>query len=333
MPADSRKLPWLIVCLLILMIALQRFEPMIRGALAGPPPIPKIPAEINVNHPLATADSPAAKPGNGAFNFVVFGDNRPLNETGRQPKVLSRIVKEINLLSPRFSVHVGDSIYGSSDPKMVMKQYMEFAKTARLNAPMHLVMGNHEITDSGSDLLFKRMLKRKNLYYSFTYGASYFAVLDSEAPGQTSKIAGEQLEWLKQDLRANRDKAHRFIFVHQPLFPVGSHRGDSLDRYPKDRRKLIEMLKENRVDAVFAGHEHLYNKSVVEGITEYICGGSGAPMGKSVWGTGKFPHYLLVMVNGADVNVAVIKPGGIEDSDFIARQLAEHREMQEAGSD
>ena len=271
--------------------------------------------------------SAAPADGVSSFSFVVFGDNRPSLPGRRQPKVLSRIIDEINLLRPAFAVHVGDTIYGES-PRTAEKEYADFLRVAgRLKARLYLAVGNHEVRGSDTEALFKRLLERETLYYSFNYGNSHFAVLDSEVAGQRGRITGSQLEWLKEDLHANRHKAHKFVFVHRPLFPVDGHIGSSLDQYPGDRARLITLLKAYNVDTVFAGHEHLYNKAVVDGLTEYICGGSGAPMYASLVGTGRFHHFLLVSVRGEDVTVAVIKPGNIEDSDVIIDEMAKRKRL------
>jgi 3',5'-cyclic AMP phosphodiesterase CpdA len=265
---------------------------------------------------LAVTSANARPAAAGArFTFAVLGDNRPGNEN---MDILRRIVGELNVLRPRFAMHTGDIVYGSDDPAELQKQIQGFAAiVGKLHMPLYIAAGNHEIGNTKTnEALIKRLLGRDSLYYSINYGNSYFAVLDSEIPGQTSKITGEQLKWLARDMEKNRARVHKFVFVHRPLFPVDGHIGDSLDQYPKDRAKLIALLKQYHVDAVFAGHEHLYDKSIVNGITEYITGGAGAPLYPSLKGTGFFFNYLLVTVNGAKVTVDVRQPGSTTDTDL-----------------
>ena len=55
--------------------------------------------------------------------------------------------------------------------------------------------------------------------------------------------------------------------------------GDSLDKYPKERDRLAGALCEVQGRCmVFTGHEHLYQRKTVDGITHVITGGGGAPM-------------------------------------------------------
>jgi 3',5'-cyclic AMP phosphodiesterase CpdA len=282
-----RKLILILICVLALALAAAYFL---------------IPPKIGAATPKVSTPS-----SDSAFTFVVFGDSRPGNE---KMDVLQQIIREVNLLNPKFALHTGDIVFGSNDPNVLEGQYRKFWEVAsKLKMPLHIAGGNHEIGGSrANEAEMKRQLGEPQLYYSFTYGNSYFAALDSEIIGQTSKITGAQLAWLTSDLQKNNGKAHKFVFVHRPLFPVDGHIGDSLDEYPADRAKLIAVLKKYKVDAVFSGHEHLYNKSVTNGITEYITGGAGAPIYPSLLGTGSFYHYLVVKVNGKDVKVSVVKP-------------------------
>jgi 3',5'-cyclic AMP phosphodiesterase CpdA len=255
------------------------------------------------------------------FTFAVLGDSRPGDQN---MATLRGIVRELNLLRPRFAVHTGDIIAGSGDTAVLENQFKGYESiVGKLDMPLYVAVGNHEIGSSKpSETVIKRLLKRDRFYYSLSYGNSYFAILDSEIPGQSGKITGEQLRWLEQDLEKNKAAAHKFVFVHRPFFPVDGHIGSSLDQYPQDRAKVTALLKKYRIDAVFSGHEHLYNKSVVNGITEYITGGAGAPLYPSLKGTPLFHHYLLVTVDGARVTVAVIRPGSIMNSDLTDYKAA-----------
>ncbi|MDO8587812.1 MAG: metallophosphoesterase [Armatimonadota bacterium] len=265
--------------------------------------------------------SPSGGVNGESFSFAVFGDSRPGSQN---LEVLKQIVSELNALGPRFVLHTGDFVGGSKNSAVVEQQYEKFRGVVKdLKAPLHLAIGNHEIVGSReNEALFKRLLNKPRLYYSFSYGNCYFAVLDSEVPGETSRITGSQLAWLEEDLRKNANVTHKFVVVHRPFFPVDGHIGQSLDEYPEDRAKLIALLKRFKVDAVFSGHEHLYNKSVTDGLTEYITGGGGAPLYPSLLGTGSFHHYLLVNVNGKQVSVSVIKPGNVLSADYASRSEA-----------
>ena len=112
-------------------------------------------------------------------------------------------------------------------------------------------------------------------YYSFNRGAYHIILLDSEVPGESGRIAGRQLQWLKADLASHRQALLTFVAVHEPLFPVDGHRGESLDQHPKERDALHQLFMEEGVDCVFSGHEHLFHRQQIGGVDYVINGGAG----------------------------------------------------------
>jgi len=302
--AEARKRPWLAIITLAFALAFAYVVLLIpdaalrRGGSPGG----------------GQADAEAAQRGGSSnskpFTFVVLGDSQPAGSHEPIPKVFSVIVDEVNALKPAFVVQLGDRIHGMGDTAAMERQFEDYMAVAgRLTMPVYMAVGNHEIDDSrDNEALFRRLLKRPNLYYSFTYGNSCFAVLNTEIVGESARIAGAQFEWLRKDLARNVAKTHRFVFMHRPLFPVDGHIGRCLDKHPNDRARFIALLTANGVKNVFAGHEHLYNKTEIGGLTEYITGGCGAPIYPSIVGTGMYHHYLVVKVAGKKVTVTVVKP-------------------------
>lgn len=244
----------------------------------------------------------------GAFKFAVIGDNRPANANLPQPRRFAKMIKEIDASNPAFAVNVGDCIYGSGDVDTMKTQYGKYADLLKstLRAKMYLTIGNHEISGSQANQdFFKKELGR--LYYSFDYGNSHFVVLDSDVVGEASRITGAQLEWLRKDLGDSK-AANKFVFVHQPLYPVDGHIGSSQDRYPKQRDALHSLFMRMRVNTVFVGHEHLFNEQVRNGVRYIISGGGGAPTYPALNGEGDFYHYIIVTVDGRDIQMTLMKP-------------------------
>ena len=242
---------------------------------------------------VAPGDRPQAK---APFTFVVIGDTRPGRpiKPGDPASVSAdylRNIKFINKLEPSFVVNLGDMIrgYNSHNVPLLKRQWHEFDKSvARLDCPLYMVMGNH---DAWNPQAFKLYEKRYGTpYYSFAYKGARFFVLSSEVPGERNRITGKQLEWLKIQLEKYRGATHKFIFLHKPLWL--KYRPYYSSEWGKNIQPL---LREYRVDAVFAGHEHFYEPFKIDGIPYFISGGGGAELDK--WPkVGAFFHFLKVSV-------------------------------------
>ncbi len=244
----------------------------------------------------------------GSFSFAVLGDNQSGGDEYRE------LVKRVMEHTPDFIINTGDMV--SSARRVFWADFWE--KSDLITVPYFLTVGNHDVNDEKSEKLYKEQvdLPGNELYYSFTVDDSLFIVLDSNIPGQDRKITGEQYKWLEKVLQTSSQK-HKFIFVHHPLYPErggGHHYGGSLDKYPKERNRLQRLFAKYGVTIVFTGHEHLYLRKVIDGVTEIITGGGGAALypGEK---KGGFHHFLLITVDLDSVKGEVIDINGkVEDS-------------------
>jgi 3',5'-cyclic AMP phosphodiesterase CpdA len=242
----------------------------------------------------------------GKFTFIVIGDNRSGDETYR--KLVSLIAER----KPDFVVNIGDMINKPGDRKE-WANFWELSKP--ITATYFLTVGNHDVHAEApqSEKVYRQQvdLPGNELYYSFTAGNSLCIVLDSYIAGEEKKITGEQLAWLEGVL-ANPGRRHVFVFLHHPLYTdpaKGHHINDSLDKYPESRDRLEALLKRANVDAVFAGHEHYYQRRTVDGIMHIITGGGGAPMYDREE-DGGFYHFVRVTVDGDRVSGETVDVNG-----------------------
>lgn len=242
----------------------------------------------------------------GKFSFVVIGDNRSGDDTYK--KIVSMIMER----KPDFVVNTGDMIATPGD----IKEWTKFWEMSKpITVPYFLTVGNHDAHPKVplSEKKYKEEvdLPGNELYYSFVAGNSLFIILDSYLDDQEKKITGVQLKWLEGVLAASRQK-HKFVFLHHPLYTdlgKGHHAHDSIDKYPDTRDRLEAFFAKSKVDAVFAGHEHYYERRTVDGIIHIITGGGGAPIyDKEEYGG--FNHFVQVTVDGDKVSAEVMDING-----------------------
>lgn len=108
----------------------------------------------------------------------------------------------------------------------------------------------------------------KDPLYSFTYGNAKFIALDwikvSESP--------ERLEWLEKELKEAQGM-HIFVFKHRPYYTVGHKSYNDVEGKPTVATKLFTKYK---VDAVFSGHDHIYYRTIRDGVNYIVSAGAGA---------------------------------------------------------
>jgi 3',5'-cyclic AMP phosphodiesterase CpdA len=173
-----------------------------------------------------------------------------------------RIVEDENI---KVIIHAGDAIHTPGKTS----QWLKFFEITGDGKTLHLAPGNHDIKGKKSLAAYLKFFPE--LYYSFTDEDTLFVILNTEIPGEESMITGKQLAWLKTELQ--RPFRYKFVFIHQPLFPVVLMHG--LDRYKTERDRLHRLFVQNNVSLVVSGHDHIYNRDINDGIIYIIAAGSG----------------------------------------------------------
>ena len=90
----------------------------------------------------------------------------------------------------------------------------------------------------------------------------------------------------------------------------------------KETPTLVPLFEKYNVQAVFAGHDHNYQRHVKNGIQYIVTGGGGAPLAKAEPGlpgltvkVESVEHYVTVKVEGKQAHVeAVALDGRVIDS-------------------
>jgi predicted phosphodiesterase len=244
----------------------------------------------------------------GPFTFVVLGDNRSGD------RIYQNLIAMAMSRRPDFVVNTGDLIVRPGN----REQWKKFWQiSSKIQVPYFAVVGNHDVDDKKSETVWKEEvdLPGSELYYSWVVGKSLFVVLDAYEPEHDLRIEARQLDWLTKTLDPKKYE-HQFVFVHPPLYlnRGATNYGNSLDKYAEERDRLQRLFKEKKVDAVFMGHEHAYEKRLVDGVWHIITGGGGAPIYDK-----SYCHFVIVNVDGPRVETKVIDKEGVMRDEFRIR--------------
>ena len=169
---------------------------------------------------------------------------------------------------------LGDNAYSDGGEWEHTHHFFEVYDEINARAPVMPTMGNHE--GHSSDLMegtgpyydaFELPTKGESggvpsghpSYYSFDFGDIHFVSIDSEnhVPYNDDKL----FDWLERDLEAAQDASWRVAYFHHPPYSKGSHDSDDEWGLYKMRERLVPLLEEKRVDLVFTGHSHCYERS------------------------------------------------------------------------
>jgi 3',5'-cyclic AMP phosphodiesterase CpdA len=211
--------------------------------------------------------TPAAE--GASFDFVVFGDTRTRHELHQ------KIVDAIDKLEPDFVLHTGDLVIDGYDSAQ-WPIFFNIERNLLRKTAFYPVLGNHE----RNNRRFHEFFDITTPYYSYNWGSAHFVVLNSDlgnvALSATAKdnFWAEQQRWLEDDLAKASKSEFRFVTLHHPPFTaVKSRQAEN-----KPVLALVPIFEKYKVNAVFAGHDHNYQRHVNNGITYIITGGGGAPL-------------------------------------------------------
>jgi hypothetical protein len=279
-----------------------------------------------------------------SFRFVVMGDSQgdsidnQINE--RRFRQLLEGIKGSSTGSS-FMLFAGDMVWGEGNIKRPLARWKDIVDDYYPIKKVYPAMGNHEHDETAFSSAFSYLPNnqlpgyQRTVYY-FDYGNSRFIVLNTDRTDVKHRyiLADEQLAWLEKTLKASR-KTHNFVMMHVPAYPIGSHYRESLDANPKQRDAFWQLVDDYAVTAVFNGHEHNYNRRVVDDsfgnyrneTLQLTLGGAGGELSRSmrddknvVVGPDAVYHYMFVDVKGDTANFTVYDINDKEIDSFTVTQ-------------
>lgn len=229
---------------------------------------------------------------------MVIGDR-----TGSaRPEVFRKVMSEAKLVAPEIVASVGDIIEGYSDDPAILEAQWDTmqAELASSGAKVWIAPGNHDITDSAAEAVYRRRVGEPNRV--FRHKSATFIFFDNSRWSSPAELPPGQWRWLAAELGRARKAPQLFVLMHRPYWRYALERGT--------RDSLHALFVKSGVDAVFTGHDHFYCRHRQDGIDYFSVGPSGSRT-KVVDDreAGAFQNYIVLRTMAGTTAYELREPG------------------------
>lgn len=239
-------------------------------------------AVIAAVFPVLAAPPPVARPSGARTTNLTLVTFACIGDFGSDSPGNRNVATFIRSWNPQFIITVGDNNYPSGSAATIDRHIGQhyypyihpyagrYGLGARTNR-FFPSLGNHDwLTDNAAPHLAYFTLPENERYYSFVRGPVHLFCVDSDAREPDGVTPGSpQGRWLEKGLTESTSVWKVVYFHHAPYssgFLHGSHTNESTHmRWP---------FKEWGASVVLAGHDHIYERIEVDGLT-YIVNGLG----------------------------------------------------------
>ncbi len=206
------------------------------------------------------------------MTFLVYGDDRTDDDAH------AAVVRAMMQVPSLFLVQTGDMVADGGSAKD-WQRFFDIERPLLRERPLFAAIGNHELFDDAAGGNFARYLGFSDAagatrpYGTVRVGNARFFFLN----GMHGWDSGEERHWLERELgRADGESGlvWRFAVVHQGPWSAGPH-GPNVQLV---EARVPELLASHKVDLLFAGHDHLYERGDAGLLKYLISGGGGAPL-------------------------------------------------------
>ncbi|MEQ9287938.1 MAG: FN3 domain-containing metallophosphoesterase family protein [Cyclobacteriaceae bacterium] len=192
-----------------------------------------------------------------------------LTDVHEQPDKVGALLEDTDFESTDFVIMDGDFMNDFNEEKNLFEGSIDtltqiFAK----ELPLYIVRGNHETRGVMGHLLKDYFhFPDGKYYYTFSYGDTFFIVLDSGEDKADSDIEysglvdfdayrTKEAEWLNRVVNSEqyRKARHRIVFSHIPPYGGGQWHGDI-----EMQNKFVPILNKAGIDLMICGHTHRYS--------------------------------------------------------------------------
>jgi 3',5'-cyclic AMP phosphodiesterase CpdA len=267
---------------------------------------------------LLKPSSVFATPVKDQIRFAVIGDWG--NGSNRESNIAGQMLAAHRAKALDFVLTAGDNIYPDGRSRNFATNFeIPFSGLINEKVNFYAVLGNHDVEDGRQDQCQYPLFNMSGQnYYSLKQGDGLAEIfmLDSTDMGIG------QLAWFERSLR-NSNARWKLVVLHHPLYSSGKSHGSSIIL-----RKVLEpLLTRYRVNAVFSGHDHIYERTKPQRDIQYFVTGAGGKVRKgdvnlkSEFREASYDeggHFMLVKISDDQITFQTInETGAMVDSGNI----------------
>jgi 3',5'-cyclic AMP phosphodiesterase CpdA len=217
------------------------------------------------------------------YRIGAFGDCG--NNSVNQRNVKQSVLKYLGANYMDAWLLLGDNAYNSGTDGEFQAMFFNIYKDDLLKQyPMFPAPGNHDYANNNlpnapahAEIPYYKnftvpihgesggVASNNPAFYSFDIGNVHFLSLDSygreDQQYRLYDTLGPQVQWIKKDLEANKNKQWVVAYWHHPPYTMGSHNSDKEEELVLIRANFIRILERYGVDLVLCGHSHDYERT------------------------------------------------------------------------
>jgi hypothetical protein len=251
----------------------------------------------------------------GSVRFAIVGDTG--TGTEKQQQLADVMYRYKQAFPYEFVLLMGDNMYGAEKAEDFRAKFENIYK--RLlddKIKFYATLGNH---DESNQRFYENFNMSGEEYYRLKKGNVAFYSLNS------NYMDKRQLKWLEAELSKDTSE-WKIAFFHHPPYSSGGKHGSSTEL-----REVVEpIFLKYGVNAVFAGHEHFYERiKPQKGIYYFISGAGGklrsgdvkdnSPLTEKAFD--KDMSFMILEVVGHEMHFQVItRTGETVDSGVLVNQ-------------
>lgn len=210
--------------------------------------------------------------------IAIYGDTRT------NFKAHNAVMTEILKCKPDAVFHTGDLVENGNN-KTNWDSFDKVISRLPDTTKVYPVPGNHERESKYYYSMFKYLPNNKKWYHVDINGIRFICIDSNLELRKGSK----QYTWLENMLKNNNQK-YIIVLMHHPILTTSHHP-------PYNKAVLSPMFEKYGVSAVYAGHNHNYEKCIKNGIFYITTGGGGAPLYKKKIRKNGMEQYSKVFVS------------------------------------